>query len=81
VIRDLERTRDSSIWNEFELRFNQVHNTFYQKLNEKSPDLSPNEQRLCAFLRLNMTTKEIASITGQSIRSIEPVPGFAKNST
>jgi DNA-binding CsgD family transcriptional regulator len=36
-----------------------------------NPELSLNERRLCAFLRLNMTTKEIASITGQSPRSIE----------
>jgi hypothetical protein len=71
IIKDLEKTQDSSVWNEFELRFNQVHNEFYEKINRINPDLSPNERKLCAFLRLNMTTKEIASITGQSIRSIE----------
>jgi len=71
IIRTLEKTQDKTVWNEFEVRFNQVHNEFYEKLNNLNPDLSPNERRLCAFLRLNMTTKEIASITGQSIRSIE----------
>lgn len=71
IIKDLEKTQDSNIWNEFELRFQQVHNEFYNKLNEINPDLSPNDRRLCAFLRLNMTTKEICSVTGQSIRSIE----------
>jgi DNA-binding CsgD family transcriptional regulator len=71
IIKDLEKTQDSSIWNEFEVRFQQVHNDFYNKLNVINPELSLNDRRLCAFLRLNMTTKEICSITGQSIRSIE----------
>ena len=35
------------------------------------PDLSPSEQRLCAFLRLNMSTKEISELTGQRISSLE----------
>lgn len=71
IIKDLEKTQDRSVWNEFEIRFQQVHNDFYNKLNEINPELTPNERRLCAFLRLNMTTKEISSITGQSYRSIE----------
>jgi hypothetical protein len=71
IIRDLERTQDESVWEEFEMRFHQVHNDFYDKLQQINPDLSLNERRLCAFLRLNMTTKEISSITGQSLRSIE----------
>ncbi|MDP1622424.1 MAG: tetratricopeptide repeat protein [Bacteroidales bacterium] len=57
-------------WKEFELRFTQVHKDFYEKLNECYPNLSPNERKLCAFLRLNMTTKDIASITHQSVHSI-----------
>jgi tetratricopeptide (TPR) repeat protein/DNA-binding CsgD family transcriptional regulator len=71
VIRDLEKAQDASVWNEFEMRFQHVHNSFYEKLNEINPELTPNERRLCAFLRLNMTTKEIAAITGQSQRSID----------
>lgn len=35
------------------------------------PNLSLNERRLAAFLKLQLTTKEIASITGQSIRALE----------
>jgi hypothetical protein len=71
IVKDLEKTQDESIWNEFELRFQQVHNDFYEKLHTINPDLTLNERRLCAFLRLNMTTKEISAITGQSPRSIE----------
>ncbi len=71
IIKDLEKTQDTTIWNEFEIRFQQVHNEFYNQLNTINPELSLNDRRLCAFLKLNMTTKEICSITGQSIRSIE----------
>ncbi len=71
VIRDLERSRDKSIWEEFEIRFQQAHNEFFTRLNAINPNLTNNERRLCAFLRLNMTSKEISSITGSSLRSIE----------
>lgn len=71
TIRDLERTHDTSVWQEFEVRFEQVHNDFYQKLNEIDASLTPNERRLCAFLKLNMSSKEISLITGQSPRTID----------
>lgn len=70
IIRELQSSTDDDIWKEFEIRFQQVHNDFYEKLNEKFPNLSANEKRLCAFLRLNMSTKEISAITYQSINSI-----------
>jgi len=71
IIRNLEKTQDQPLWNGFEVRFQQVHNDFYNRLNEINPELSVNERRLCAFLRLNMTTKEISAITGQSPRTID----------
>lgn len=71
VAIDIENSTQEKIWEEFELRFKQVHSAFYNKLNLRFPDLSPNEQRLCAFLKLNLTTKEISSITGQNARAIE----------
>ncbi len=71
IIKDLNNIQDESVWEEFEVRYQNVHNEFYDKLQKISPNLSTNERRLCAFLRLNMTTKEISSITGQTLRSIE----------
>jgi len=70
VIHDLESASKGDIWKEFELRFQEVHSDFYKKLNEMYPDLSPNELKLCAFLRLNMSTKDIAAITFLSVNSI-----------
>jgi DNA-binding CsgD family transcriptional regulator len=71
IAGDLQKSMDVKIWEEFELRFRQVHKDFYDKLLQKYPDLSPNEQKLCAFLRLNMTNKEISELTGQSIKALE----------
>jgi tetratricopeptide (TPR) repeat protein len=68
---ELEKNTDSEIWDEFEIRFKQVHGAFYERLNNKFPDLSPNEQKICAFLRLNMSTKEISELTGQRVNTIE----------
>ncbi|NCA85882.1 MAG: tetratricopeptide repeat protein [Clostridia bacterium] len=70
IIHDLQSSTDDDVWTEFEVRFQQVHNDFYTKLNERFPNLSANEKKLCAFLRLNMSTKEISAITYQSPNSI-----------
>jgi len=70
VIKDMESNVDDTIWNEFEVRFQQVHKEFYERLNAVHPNLTPNEKKICAFLKLNMTTKDISSITFQSVSSI-----------
>lgn len=71
IAGELQKTTDDEIWDEFEVRFKQVHSDFYDKLIQQFPNLSPNEQRLCAFLRLNMTTKEISELTGQRTGTLE----------
>jgi tetratricopeptide (TPR) repeat protein len=70
LIYDLQRNTDETFWKEFELRFQEVHQDFYKRLNEKFSQLTPNEKKLAAFLRLNMSTKEISAITFQSVDSI-----------
>jgi len=70
LIKNISINKNDDIWKEFEVRFTQVHQNFYNKLNEKYPDLTPNEKKLCAFLKLNMTTKEVSMITHQSPNSI-----------
>jgi len=59
------------IWKEFEICFEKVYSNFYNKLTEKVPDISVREKRLCAFLKMNMSTKEIAAITFQTPNSID----------
>lgn len=71
IASELQKSTENEVWEEFELRFSQVHSNFYEKLLEKFPNLTPSEQKLCAFLRLNMTTKEISELTGQSVSTLE----------
>ena len=71
ISKEIQKTTEEEIYEEFELRFKQVHSDFYNKLVQRFPGLSPSEQRLCAFLRLNMTTKEISELTGQQPSSLE----------
>ncbi len=71
LISELQSNADTVSWEEFEVRFQEVHTDFYTNLHNKHPDLTNNEIRLCAFFRLNMTSKEIAAITYQSLNSIK----------
>ena len=70
IINELKSSQDSDSWEAFEVHFTQVHTDFYKRLNEQFPNLSANERKLCAFLRLNMSTKDIAAITYQSVNSL-----------
>ena len=72
IIKQLEKNNtDDDIWKEFELHYGQVYETFYKILEEKHPELTYRDKRLCALLKLNLTTKEISRITGQSVKSLE----------
>ena len=70
LVSELHYSVNNKRWDEFELRFNKVHPTFIQNLEKKHPKLSNNERKLCAFLLMNMSSKDISSITGQTVHSI-----------
>ena len=70
IATDLQNTTDDEVWKEFDIRFRQVHGEFYDRLLKQFPDLTPNEQKICAFLRLNMSTKDISELTGQQVSTI-----------
>ncbi len=71
IINELRLNLNKDIWKEFEIRFKDVQPQFYNNLLQAHPSLTPNELKLCAFLKLNLASKEIAIITLQNIRSIE----------
>ena len=74
-IQDRIRQHDIqyNMWDVFKTYFEQTHPDFFTKLYQLHPDLSPNEVRVCAYIMLNLTTKEIASLTNRSSRTIETV--------
>jgi len=71
IVRDIKNMNEEDQWKEFEVLFQEVHTDFYQRLNTAFPNLTPNEIRMCAFLKLNLSIKEVASITYQSQESIK----------
>ncbi|WP_300668773.1 tetratricopeptide repeat protein [Soonwooa sp.] len=70
MIMEMRQKKDNDVWTEFETHFTKVNPEFYSKLQKMFPDLTPNEKKLCAFLKLNLSTKEISAITYQSVNSI-----------
>lgn len=58
-------------WQVFEDNFNQVHDEFFKKLKSMFPSITPGDLRLAAYLRMNLSSKEIAPLLHLSIRGIE----------
>ena len=72
VVKEIDVTlRLEEDWEQFQYHFEQVHGDFLSRLRADYPDLSPNEQKLCTFLRLNLSTKEIARLLSISPRGVE----------
>ncbi len=71
ISQELRKSTDDKMLNEFSQRFKEVHAGFYENLLKAFPDLTQNELKLCAFLRLNMSTKDISELTGQQLASID----------
>lgn len=71
INREIRNSADDKMLKEFSVRFQEVHSGFYEVLLKKFPDLTQNELKLCAFLRLNMSSKDISELTGQRILTID----------
>ena len=71
AIRDLKTLVDADAKKDFDLHFVQMHPDFYQKLLADFPKLTQNELRLCAFIKSNLSMKEIAAINGISADSVK----------
>lgn len=59
------------ILKKFEQQFDVVNNLFMKKISEMFPQLSLNERLMCAYLRMNLSTKEIAPLLNISVRGVE----------
>lgn len=58
-------------WEHFAHHFDQVHVNFLKDLRDQFPQLSANDYKLCAYLRMNLSTKEIAPLMNISVRGVE----------
>ena len=66
-----QNLKDNDDWEFFQEAFNNADSEFLQRLKKLHPNLSPNDLKLCAYLRLNLSSKEIAPLFNISVRSVE----------
>ncbi|MEP2239427.1 MAG: hypothetical protein ABJI22_13760 [Maribacter sp.] len=57
-------------WEEFRLRFTAVNEKFYKKLTEKYPKLTQSDHKICALIKLNFSSKDMARLLGISVESV-----------
>lgn len=67
-ITDYEKNNELT---EFHYYYEQIHPNFYKNINKAHPSLTTKDKRLCAFIALNLSTREIANITYREVRSVE----------
>ncbi len=72
LLKRIDKEIDSERqWKVFNLHIEQVYEDLFKKLKDLYPDLSPRELILCAYLRMNISSKEIASLLNISARGVE----------
>lgn len=69
LIREVEKSDED--WDNFAIHFNNVNTDFFNKLKDSFPDLTPNELKLCAYLKMNLSSKEIAQLMNITIKAVE----------
>jgi ligand-binding sensor domain-containing protein/DNA-binding CsgD family transcriptional regulator len=68
INKDIDHNKQREV---FERAFDEVHEEFLNRLKSKYPELTPTELRMCAYLKMNISTKEIAPLMNISVRGVE----------
>jgi len=71
IISDNKSNYENDFLNIFETQFRDVHAGFYERLDNKHPELTPTEKKICTFLKMKLNTKEIAVLLLSTPASIE----------
>lgn len=58
-------------WDQVMYHFRELHEDFFERLKKSYPSLTPKDLKMCAYLKMNLTTKEMASLMNVSIRGVE----------
>ncbi|MDO6516969.1 tetratricopeptide repeat protein [Zobellia uliginosa] len=69
VLKSISHNQSDN-WDEFRLRFTAVNEDFYNKITTMYPKLSQADQKLCALIKLNFSSKEMARLLGISVESV-----------
>ncbi len=62
---------DDGDWKHFEVNFKELHEDFFENLLKKYPNLTPKDLKLCAYLKMNLSSKEIAPLMAITNRGVE----------
>jgi ligand-binding sensor domain-containing protein/DNA-binding CsgD family transcriptional regulator len=65
--------KSDDVLKRIEEQFDLIHNNFMKRLQEKHPDLSLNERMMCAYIKMDLSSKEIAQLLNISVRGVETV--------
>ena len=68
IEKNIEADND---WEQFQIHFDRVHGNFSKRLKIEYPDITPQEMKLAAYLRMNLSSKEIAQLLNISVRGVE----------
>ena len=69
LIREVEKSNED--WNQFAIHFNNVNTDFFNTLRQAYPDLTTNDLKLSAYLRMNLSSKEIAQLLNITVKGVE----------
>lgn len=71
-IREIDRQMNPDAdWEAFKFHFQEVHTNFFISLKKQFPDITPNEERLCAYLKLNLPSKKIAQLNNNTVAAVD----------
>ena len=72
LVRGINKEIDNEKqWHVFETHFESVHEEFLKRIKSEYPSLTPRELKLCAYLRMNISSKEISVLMNISTRGVE----------
>lgn len=69
LVSEVEKSKSN--WDQFASHFNEINNDFLKKLKGKFPALTNSDLKVCAYLQLNLSTKEIAQLMNISVRGVD----------
>ncbi|SDX89808.1 hypothetical protein SAMN05444411_11137 [Lutibacter oricola] len=73
IVKELKsslKINTSIKWKEFESHFTSVNDNFYTTLKNKFPKLTPTDLKMCAFIKLGFSSKDMSQIMGLSVEGI-----------
>ncbi|MGL1886954.1 MAG: hypothetical protein OCD76_10590 [Reichenbachiella sp.] len=68
INQDIDTEQD---WNQFKIHFDKIYENFLERLKTEYPTITPKDLQLAAYLRLNLSSKEISSMMNITVRSVE----------